>query len=326
MAGNVRRRILVLLRLFDEKTDEQHTLTMPEIITELERNGITADRRAVYEDIEELTNMGWDIVRELTGKRGYFLAYRLFEDPEINIIADSLRSSRFLSEQKTTRMLSKLEKLASPGFRKRLSYRTFITSRPKGDNSNVLYLVDTLSQAISDAKGISFYYYLLNHQRRREYLNDGQTYIVYPETLLWHGDSYYLIAATQDWDHKHFRVDRMSDIQIIDSMNRGNTTYNSGELKNYIRSTFGPEAGKPIPITLLCEKDCSEEIFDRFGMGAAIYAVSDTHFKVDISAAPGIQFYAWVFSQNGKVQILSPKFIRKQMREHLCMRLSEYNQ
>lgn len=139
MAGNVRRRILVLLRLFDEKTDEQHTLTMPEIITELERNGITADRRAVYEDIEELTNMGWDIVRELTGKRGYFLAYRLFEDPEINIIADSLRSSRFLSEQKTTRMLSKLEKLASPGFRKRLSYRTFITSRPKGDNSNVLY-------------------------------------------------------------------------------------------------------------------------------------------------------------------------------------------
>ena len=169
MAGNVRRRILVLLRLFDEKTDEQHTLTMPEIITELERNGITADRRAVYEDIEELTNMGWDIVRELTGKRGYFLAYRLFEDPEINIIADSLRSSRFLSEQKTTRMLSKLEKLASPGFRKRLSYRTFITSRPKGDNSNVLYLVDTLSQAISDAKGISFYYYLLNHQRRREY-------------------------------------------------------------------------------------------------------------------------------------------------------------
>ena len=326
MAGNVRRRILVLLKLFDEKTDEQHTLTMPEIIAELERNGITADRRAVYEDIEELTNMGWDIIREPTGKRGYFLSYRLFEDPEINIIADSIRSSRFLSEQKTTRMLSKLEKLASPGFRGRLSSKVFRTSRPKGDNSNVLYLIDTLAQSISGKKAISFHYYRLNYRKRREFLNDDRPFIVFPETLLWHDDNYYLIAATPDWEHRHFRVDKMSDVQIVDSLERGNTTYNSGELKNYIRNTFGPESGKPIPITLLCKKDCAEEILDRFGMNTAIYAVTDDHFKADIYAAPGMLFYSWVFSQNGNVRILSPQSIRMQMKALIDLRRSEYSE
>ena len=326
MAGNVRRRIVILLRLFKEKTDELHTLTMPEILAELMKNGITADRRAVYEDIEELNSLGWEIIRESTGKRGYFLAYRLFEDPEIGIIADALRSSRFLSEQKTKRMLSKLKKLASPEFRKRLSYNVFRVSRPKGENSNVLYLVDTLSQAISDRKGISFYFYQINYLKRREFLNDEQAYVVYPETLLWHDDCYYLIAATREWDHKYFRVDRMSDIQIIDSMNRGNTTYNSGELDNYIRSTFGPEAGNPVSITLLCEKNCAEEVFSRFGMNTAVYAVTDTHFKADIFAVAGMQFYSWVFSQNGKVQILAPQSARRQMRDLAKLRFSEYDQ
>lgn len=325
MAGNIRRRILVLLRLFFEKTDEQHTLTMPEIHAELMRNGITADRRAIYEDIEELSSFGWEIIRELTGKRGYFLAYRPFEDPEIGIIADALRSSRFLSEQKTRRILGKVENLASPEFRKRLSFNIFSFPRSKGENSNVLYLVNTLSQAIADKKGISFYYYHLNCLKRREFLNDAREYVVYPENLLWNDDNYYLIAATQDWDHKHFRVDRMCDIQILDSMNRGNTTYNSGELKNYIRSTFGPEAGNPITITLLCEKDCAEEIFYRFGIDTVVYAITDSHFKANIHAAPGMQFYSWVFSQNGKVQILSPQPVRECMRDLAKQRFSEYD-
>lgn len=114
MAGNMRRRILVLLRLFEKETDEQHTLTMPEILKQLTHRGIEADRRAIYEDIEELNNMGYEIIREFDGKRGYFLASRLFEDAEIAIIAANIRASRFLSEQKTARIMDKLSSLASP--------------------------------------------------------------------------------------------------------------------------------------------------------------------------------------------------------------------
>lgn len=90
MAGNMRRRILILLRLFEEQTDQWNTLTMPEIIAELERSGVATDRRAIYDDIRELINMGYDIIREFDGKRGYYLADRLFEDAEIAIISANI--------------------------------------------------------------------------------------------------------------------------------------------------------------------------------------------------------------------------------------------
>lgn len=313
MGTSTRRRILVLLQLFEEKTDEQHTLTMPEIIAELNQYGIVADRRVIYEDIEQLSNMGREIIRESTGKRGYFLAGRLFENPEINIMADSLRASSFLTEQKRARLLCKLEKLASPSLRGRFSERVFHFSAPKSDNGNVLYMVDALSQAIASRKAVSFFHYRLDYHKRREFTNGDQAFIVFPEALLWHDGHYYLIAANENWDHLHFRIDRITDIRVLDSMIRNDKLYNSDELKNYIRSTFGPEAGKPIPITLLCEKSCSDEVFERFGLNIAIYGITGNHFKADVSAAPGALFYGWVFSQNGNVRILSPESVRKQM-------------
>lgn len=326
MAGNMRRRILTLLRLFEEETDEQHTLTMSEILKLLEYRGISADRRAIYEDIEELNNMGYEIIREPDGKRGYFLAVRLFEDPEINIIAATVRSSRFLSEQKTMRLLSKLEKLASPKYRGKLVDRIYRIRMPKPENNNVLYYVDQLSTAISEHRAVSFYCYRMDYRKRREFLNDGKPYVVFPEKLMWRDENYYLIAATEDWEHCHFRVDRMSELRTLDTVRDEGKIYNSGELKNYERSTFKPEKGYADRITMLCEKDCADEIFERFGINTPVYAVTDTHFKADISAAPGIQFYTWVFSQNGKVRILQPEYVRTEMQALFKERYLEYEE
>lgn len=322
----MRRRVLMLLRLFEEQTDEKHTLTMPEILKLLEYRGVAADRRAIYEDIEELSNMGYEIIREVDGKRGYFLANRLFEDPEINIIAATVRSSRFLSEQKTMRLLGKLEKLASPKYRGKLVDRIYRIQIPKPNNNNVIYYVDQLSTAIAEHRAVSFYCYRVDHRKRRELLNDGHPYVVYPEKLIWRDENYYLIAATEDWEHCHFRVDRMSELRVLDTVRDAGVIYNAGELKNYDRSTFKPERGYADQITLLCEKECSDELFERFGMNTSVYAVTETHFKADIFAAPGMQFYTWVFSQDGKVRILQPEYVQKEMQALCKERYLEYEE
>lgn len=317
MSTNIRRRIQILQRLFYDKTDENHTLTMPEILSELERQGITSDRRAVYEDIEELNNMGWDIIREPTGRRGYFLAYRLFEAPEIRILKDIIRSSSFLSEQKTQRLLGKLRKLEGPAAGQRLPMDILQASAPKAENSSVLYLIDLLSQAISEKKAISFLYYRLNYRKRREFLNDGKCYELFPETLIGHNNRYYLIAATDNWDHLHFRIDRMSEVKILDSVYRGERVYNQKELLNYAQSSFEPEAGKPVLVTLQCSKNCAEELFECFGMNTAVYGVTENHFKADVSTALSMQFFAWILQQNGNVTILQPERARKRYFELL---------
>lgn len=215
------------------------------------------------------------------------------------------------------RILNKLAKLASPAYRRKLMRRSYRIGMPKSENNNVLYYVDQLSSAITECRAVSFYYYQLNYHKRREFLNEGQPYKLFPENLLWRDEKYYLIAATDTWEHMHFRVDRMSELRVLDSVREGNKIYNTGELKNYARSTFAMEKGRSILITLLCEKDCADEIFERFGMNTSVYAVTETHFKADISAAPGMQLYAWVFSQNGKVRILRTEYAQTEM-QLLC--------
>ena len=324
MSGNTRHRILSLMRIFHDQTDENHTLTLPEIQHELSKYGISADRRVIYDDIEELCNAGQEIIREATGKRGYFLSCRLFEDPEISIIADSIRASYFLSEQKTERLLNKLAALSSPQYRSKLTRKVFMATRPKDGNSSVLYQVDLISQAIMERRAVSFYPYRLNCKRRREFYLGDTPVIVYPEMLIRDKDNYYMIAATQEWQHVHYRIDRMTDIELLDSFMDDDNGQNMETLRNYVKTTFGMEPGAPVKITLECEKDTADELFERFGTNAAVYAITNTHFKADVSAVPGPNFFSWIFAQEGRIRILAPTEVRNDMLRRVEERMKEY--
>ena len=59
---NQKQKILYIMKFFYEETDEEHTLTVNEIIAKLERNGISAARRSIYDDIRTLQAFGVDIV------------------------------------------------------------------------------------------------------------------------------------------------------------------------------------------------------------------------------------------------------------------------
>ena len=95
-----RLKILYLYKILLEKTDEDHYLTMSEIISQLDMHGISAARKALYEDIEALRMYGLDIVQLKGNTSGYYVASRDFELPELKLLADAVSSSRFLTEKK----------------------------------------------------------------------------------------------------------------------------------------------------------------------------------------------------------------------------------
>ena len=50
------------MRIFLEQTDEEHPMSVKELIAYLNSLGISAERKTVYDDIETLRNFGMDIL------------------------------------------------------------------------------------------------------------------------------------------------------------------------------------------------------------------------------------------------------------------------
>ena len=96
---NQKLKMLYLVKLFSTETDEDHALTMPEIVDKLAACGVNADRKTLYQDFEELRRFGLDIIAEHEGRNHYYyLGSRDFELPELKLLVDSVQSAKFITD------------------------------------------------------------------------------------------------------------------------------------------------------------------------------------------------------------------------------------
>ena len=79
--SNQKLKILYLAKIFTENTDENHPMTMSEIIAELASYGISAERKSLYDDFENLNLFGLDICRTdgRTAKTVFLQEFILYE-------------------------------------------------------------------------------------------------------------------------------------------------------------------------------------------------------------------------------------------------------
>lgn len=56
--SNQKFKPLYLLKILTGKTDTNHALTVPEMINELNKYNISAERKSIYDDIESLKTLG----------------------------------------------------------------------------------------------------------------------------------------------------------------------------------------------------------------------------------------------------------------------------
>src|SRR5574344_340180 len=214
-SGNQRLKILYLYRILLERSDEEHIITMPEIISQLELYGISAGRKALYDDIEALKTYGLDIISVRGDKSGYYVGNRDFELPELKLLADAVTSSRFLTEKKSSELLKKIESLSSVYQAKQINRQVYIADRVKAMNERIYLNVDVIHRAIAENKQISFKYFDYDMQKRRRY-RDGLR-VCSPYALSLDDERYYLIAfyPKRPDNYTNFRVDRMENVEII---------------------------------------------------------------------------------------------------------------
>ena len=113
---NQKMKILHLAQIFLKETDESHPLTIKEIIAKLELLDISADRKTLYQDFDELRDFGYDIISEQKGRNFYYyLGSRDFELPELKLLVDSVQSAKFITDKKSLQLIKKLESIPNKG-------------------------------------------------------------------------------------------------------------------------------------------------------------------------------------------------------------------
>ena len=213
-SSNQKLKLLYIYDMLRSQSNEEHPVSTKALIEMLEQKGIRAERKSIYDDIEQLAEFGVDVIQirsKVNG--GYYLGSREFEVPELKLLVDAVQSSKFITEKKSRELIRKIEALTNKYEAKDLQRQVYVASRVKAENEGIYYNVDTIHKAIQDNVQISFLYLEWNTNKQLVPRKGGQRYVVSPWALIWQDENYYL-AAYESEGIKHFRVDKMGQVEL----------------------------------------------------------------------------------------------------------------
>ena len=316
---NQKLKLLYLSRYLARRSDEEHPVTVAQMADYLAGQGISAERKSLYDDMEALRLFGLDVQSVRVGSStGYFLGERDFQLAELKLLVDSVQSSKFITEKKSMELIRKLEQMVSEHDARQLHRQVYVRGRIKTMNESIYYNVDALYSAIEEDAPITFQYYEWNPQRQRVFRRDGKRYAVSPWALMWDDENYYMIA----FDHeagilKHFRVDKMTGIRRGKAPRLGREVFEKLDMAAYSDTHFGMFSGEAERVRLCFENGLAGAVIDRFGPETALIPYDEGHFSVTVSAAVNVQFFGWLCGFGDRVRVLSPESVAARMGEHV---------
>lgn len=318
-------KILYLMKIMYELTDDTHGLSIAQIAEELERYGISAERKALYDDIEILCEFGMDIEKRKEKGVTYHVVSRDFELPELKLLVDAVQSSKFITHKKSAELIRKLESFSSKYQGAALSRQVYVSNRIKTMNESIYYTVDYIHEAISKNVKITFSYFEWTHKKEKRLRHDGKVYCVSPWALTWDDENYYLVAYDSEHGQiRHYRVDKMLKISLTDESRDGREVFSDFDMALYSRKTFGMFAGAEERVTLRCKNHLAGVIIDRFGQDTTFFNTSDEYFEINVKVAVSPLFLSWVLNFGADIKIMSPKSVQEEFKKLALDALSQY--
>ncbi|MDD4496288.1 MAG: WYL domain-containing protein [Eubacteriales bacterium] len=310
MEQNKRNRILYIEKLLVEQTDEQHPVTVTDILTYLEGLNITANRRTVMSDILQLQEAGLDIVCNKSRQNQYFIGDRQFELPELKLLVDAVQASKFISTKKSKVLIDKLSALTSVHQSDELNRQLYVDKQVKSNNEAIYYTVDILHSAINAKKQVEFKYNEYNQHKKKVYKHNGKVYVFSPYGLIWNSDSYYVIGYCKSHDKIiKFRVDRIA--HPIISETPAVPKPDNFNIAEYSKTVFQMYEDETHEVVLECRNTLMKTIIDRFGDDVATEPAGKEHFKAIVTASTSNTFFGWVFSFGGDMKIIAPQEVKE---------------
>ncbi len=321
-------KLLFLMDKFLKDTDEEHGITVKEMEEYLEKNGISAERKSLYNDVMCLQDYGMDIEKEKVGRDTYYkLLSRDFEIPELKLLVDAVQSSMFITSAKTQELIKKIEGLASKYEAVELQRQVHVHNRVKNPNEKIYIFVDDIHKAIHGEKNVEFVYGELNTKKKLVPRHDGKLYKVSPWALTWDNERYYLVGYDHDAGHdKNFRVDKIIKLDVVEQNDNYMKRPSGFDIATYNSRVFGMFGGKHETVKLKAHNNMAGVMIDQFGDKINLIPVKgEDAFTVNADVVISQQFIGWLVGLGVNVEVLSPESLRSKMKESLTDILSKYN-
>lgn len=315
-SANQKKKLLILRQVLLSGTDEEHPMTIRQMIEELERWGVKAERKSLYDDMETLRSFGLDVQSKKGHAPGWFIGARDFELPELKLLVDAVQSSKFITRKKSDSLIRKLEGLAGSHQARQLQRQVYVSGRVKTMNESIYYNVDKLHTAVADRKAITFRYFDYNSRKEKVFRHGGGVYTVSPCGLVWDNENYYLVG----WDHasaqvRHYRVDKMNEITVTQQAPAAQAA--QVDMAGYAQKRFGMFSGKDASVTLRCKEEMAGVVLDRFGQESMLIPGEDGYFSVTVDVVVSPQFWGWLFGLGDAVELTAPAWAAEEYRARL---------
>ena len=324
-------KLLHILDILKKYSDEDHPINASQIAERLSDRGIVAERKSIYDDILNLEDYGYDIIKAPSNKGGWFLGEREFEVPEIYLLSDAVKSAKFISASKTRDLLSKLKNMLSSYEANKRQNAVYFNTFSKCSNEELFYSIDEINRAIENKKQISFIYSSRGFDNNRNIIKKEKEMTVNPYALTWQDDHYYLVGNHNKYDNLlHLRLERMSKVKMLDTASRHFSEVcpytEFFDIADYTEKLFGMYGGECSEVELCCDKSIVEQVLDRFGEQVFIKNVTETTFSFTVKLRISEALVTWILNYGEKITVKKPQFLSNMIVERINNVLKNYSE
>lgn len=314
-------KLLFLKEILEKYTDENNILNAAEIADMLyEQYGLECERKSLYKDIDILIEYGVDIIKARSPKNGYFVGSRSFELAEVRLLSDAVQAANFITKSKTKKMLMKIEDLISVQQANSLRRQVYIDSRPKCDNEEIFYNIDTLDIAIKNGKKVKLLYSHRRFDEKYDTQKESREFILSPYALIWKDDHYYLVVNKENYDNLiNLRVDRMSQVEILEEnvrhISEVSDYKNYFDPADYSAKRFNMFSGKAETVELKCSNEILEQMLDKFGENCNMRRSDNDCFLLRTEAGVNDGLVSWIMQYGDKIMVIAPAKLREDVKK-----------
>lgn len=302
-------KLLYIMEYFKQHSDETHPLTVSDIRNLLADRDILLTKNESIIDAITAISEGYGMSIEHKNHTSNYYYHRdyskEFTPTEIQFLIDCVSASKFLTEESTEMLTSKLLRLTCSSERSTLTPR--FMKPTKNLNANTLENLTIIRECIEHDHQISFSYgkYDIN----KKLVDSSEPRIVSPLSLIYTDDNYYLIVWKDDSSTvRTYRVDRIIGmVQRLDARRKNAELFNNTQRKYYTQQAFHMFSGEQERITLKCHISAMNTIIDKFGPSLPVSIISDEYFTVSPLISFSLQFCGWIAGLSHQIQIIEPQ-------------------
>ncbi len=304
-------KLIKLLELLRQHTDEQHPMTNNQVCTRMEEMGIPCDRRIITQDVAALNELGYEVMTTMIGhEKAYYVEDRSFSLPELKILIDAVHASSFITAKKSQELIEKIAALGGSHRAEVLKRNMVCFNTRKHSNEKILYTIDTLEEAILTQKKIIFLYFDLDENAQRVYRRGGHHYVVEPVALVFNEDNYYLTCYSSRHDStSNYRVDRMDGVKIIEEPCCEKAIALRDEVAAYTEQAFKMFSGQLEDVVLEFDRGIIGAVYDKFGESVKMMPSGEDKIIATVKVRISPTFWGWLFQFGRQMRLISPAHV-----------------